>query len=100
MTVPWDAEEYSADLSSRMSGASQRAEKRLGEKWGDSCLSDAVHKRKYDNRDWICLDTPHTLVDRAGRILAWILPLLLSKPRQVSFSRPCRRRILALIGIS
>lgn len=86
MQLTWNVENYRCDLTARMTGMNSDMEESLISKWpwefpiapGDRTRSDS------NGRVWLQVSTPRTIIDQHGRILAWILPTLLSPERQVS----------------
>ena len=79
MELEWDAEDLRASISKRPTGFNQTIENELLEIFQPFCpIADVLS----DNLP--VLHRPGVVLDSAGRILAWALPGILSKTRQVS----------------
>ena len=69
--VPWDADQYCSGLSARMNGMNEKVE------------SDLMKTFQVPWKEWVYVDKPCIVMDRYGRILAWIVPELFQATRQV-----------------
>ena len=90
--MDWNADDLRASLGKKPNGFNQKREDQLLDIFQPFCPVDDVLMQRLP-----ILHRPAVVVDDIGRILAWILPGILSKVRQVSEYNCSTEAVLRLI---
>lgn len=74
VSVPWDAEEYATHIGAKNTGKNTGIKRNFRQQFPPG--------PEFSNPAQV-IDAPITITDRAGRILFWFLPDIISKDAQV-----------------